>query len=41
MAVEQALKIIEKPDQCFGVKEPTLQRHGANQQDRYCCRCLA
>ena len=29
-AVEQALKIIESRINAFGVKEPTLQRHGSN-----------
>jgi preprotein translocase subunit SecD len=28
-AVEQALRIIESRINAFGVKEPTLQRHGA------------
>ena len=28
-AVDQALKIIESRINAFGVKEPTLQRHGA------------
>ncbi|MBK8467428.1 MAG: protein translocase subunit SecD [Chloracidobacterium sp.] len=33
-AVEQALKIIESRINAFGVKEPTLQRHGAESSDQ-------
>ena len=39
-AVDQAMKIIDSRINAFGVKEPTLQRHGAKVAGRYCFRCL-